>query len=39
VRGIDDGELAQVESNAIRTGERVLVELTPEGRSAYGIAP
>jgi HlyD family secretion protein len=37
--GINDGELAQVASSSLTKGDRVLVELTPEGRTAYGIAP
>jgi HlyD family secretion protein len=34
--GVTDGEVTEVESSALRPGQRVLTELTPEGRKAYG---
>lgn len=37
--GLSDGELWAVEGPELRAGTRVLLELTPEGRSAYGLAP
>jgi HlyD family secretion protein len=36
--GISDGELTAVEPGAVEAGARVLVELTPEGRKAHGLA-
>jgi HlyD family secretion protein len=35
--GISDGELTQVATGSLEVGARVLIELTPEGRSAYGL--
>jgi HlyD family secretion protein len=35
--GVTDGEVTEVESSALRPGQRVLTELTPEGRKAYGL--
>jgi HlyD family secretion protein len=35
--GVTDGEVTEVESSALRSGQRVLTELTPEGRMAYGV--
>ncbi len=37
--GLSDGELSQVSGRELHAGTRVLLELTPEGRSAYGLAP
>jgi HlyD family secretion protein len=37
--GINDGERVQVTGEALADGQRVLTELTPEGRTAYGLAP
>jgi HlyD family secretion protein len=37
--GIHDGERVQVTGQALAEGQRVLTELTPEGRTAYGLAP
>ena len=36
--GISDGELTEIRPGALPSGARVLSELTPEGRIAYGIA-
>jgi HlyD family secretion protein len=36
--GITDGEVTEVTSEALSAGQEVIVELTPEGRAAYGIA-
>jgi HlyD family secretion protein len=36
--GISDGELTEVLAGDLPAGTRVVVELTPEGRTAYGIA-
>jgi HlyD family secretion protein len=35
--GVSDGELTQVTAPALAAGAKVVVELTPEGRRAYGI--
>jgi len=36
--GISDGALTEIRPGPLAQGERVLVELTPEGRTAYGLA-
>lgn len=36
--GVSDGELTAIESGSVATGTPVLVELTPRGRQAYGLA-
>ncbi len=36
--GVSDGELTEIAPGALALGQRLLVELTPQGRSAYGIA-
>ena len=36
-RGVSDGELTEIAPGALAVGSSVLVELTPEGRKAYGI--
>jgi len=36
--GVSDGELTEVAPGALTIGQSVLVELTPEGRKAHGIA-
>jgi HlyD family secretion protein len=37
--GISDGELTEIAPGALAAGSNVLVELTPEGKKAYGIGP
>jgi HlyD family secretion protein len=37
--GLSDGELCAVSGPGLSAGTRVLIELTPEGRTAYGLAP
>ena len=36
--GVSDGEATAIEAGAIAPGTRVLVDLTPEGKQAYGLA-
>ncbi len=36
--GISDGEVSEVSGRGLSQGQKVIVELTPEGRAAYGIA-
>ena len=36
--GVTDGELTAVAAGTLTVGEELVVELTPEGRKAYGIA-
>jgi HlyD family secretion protein len=36
--GVTDGETTEIEGGALDAGQIILVELTPEGRKAYGIA-
>jgi hypothetical protein len=36
--GISDGELTAVGPETIKAGSQVVVELTPEGRKAYGVS-
>lgn len=35
--GVTDGELTAIEAGAVSPGTRVLVDLTPEGKQAYGL--
>jgi len=35
--GVTDGEVTEVESSALRAGQPVLTELTPDGRKVYGL--
>ena len=35
--GVSDGETTEIADGALDVGQTVLVELTPEGRKAYGI--
>lgn len=37
-RGVSDGELTEISPGAVEVGTSVLVELTPEGRKAHGLA-
>jgi HlyD family secretion protein len=37
--GISDGEVTEIAPGALTVGSNVLVELTPEGKKAYGIGP
>lgn len=37
--GISDGEQLEIVSKALRAGDRVLVDVTPAGRAAYGLPP
>jgi len=36
--GVSDGELTEVAPGALTVGQSVLIELTPEGRKAHGLA-
>jgi HlyD family secretion protein len=36
--GVSDGEISEVAPGVLEPGQSVLSELTPEGRSAYGLA-
>lgn len=36
--GVSDGEVTQVAPGALTVGQNVLIELTPEGRKAHGLA-